>query len=266
MKKKSVNLNILEKGSSSQITRMNTEKTFIKISDYIIADTPDFIALNKPSGLLSIPDREGKDISLKKLLIEKYGNIFTVHRLDKGTSGLIVFAKNEAAHKHLSLQFEARQTEKIYLGLVLGSLAEKKGTIDALISEHPLKKGLMTVYRKGKESITDYEVLEDFKIFSWVQFQILTGRTHQIRVHAKHIGHPILCDDLYGDGKPILLSSLKHKFKLSKNELEERPILNRLALHALSLQFINTNGEKIKLEAPLPKDLRAFLQQLRKRK
>jgi len=256
----------LEKESSSQIARMNTEKAYIKISDYIIADTPDFIALNKPSGLLSIPDREGKDISLKKLLIEKYGSIFTVHRLDRDTSGLIVFAKNEDAHKQLSQQFEERQTEKIYNGLVIGSLAEKKATIDAPISEHPGKKGLMTVYRKGKESLTDYEVLEDFKIFSWVRFQILTGRTHQIRVHAKHIGHPIVCDDLYGDGKPILLSSLKHKFKLSKNELEERPILNRLALHALSLKFINTNGEAIKLEAPVPKDLRALLQQLRKRK
>ena len=256
----------MEKGSSSQIARMNTEKAYIKISDYIILETPDLIVVNKPPGLLSIPDREGKDISLKKLLIEKYGNIFTVHRLDKGTSGLIVFAKNEITHKHLSQQFEERQTEKIYLGLVLGSLAEKKATIDSPISEHPAKKGLMTVYRKGKESLTDYEVLEDFKIFSWVRFQILTGRTHQIRVHAKHIGHPIVCDELYGDGKPILLSSLKHKFKLSKNEWEERPILNRLALHALSLKFINTNGEAIKLEAPLPKDLRALLQQLRKRK
>jgi len=238
----------------------------MKLSDWIIYEDENLIALNKPSGLLSIPDREGKDISLKKMLIEKYGNIFTVHRLDKGTSGLIVFAKNEETHKHLSQQFETRQTEKIYLGLVLGSLAEKKGTIDALISEHPVKKGLMTVYKNGKESLTDFEVLEDLKIFSWVQFQIHTGRTHQIRVHAKHIGHPVVCDELYGDGKPILLSSLKHKFKLSKNELEERPILNRLALHALSLQFINVNGEKIKLEAPLPKDLRVLLQQLRKRK
>jgi 23S rRNA pseudouridine955/2504/2580 synthase/23S rRNA pseudouridine1911/1915/1917 synthase len=238
----------------------------MKFSDWIIYEDENLIALNKPSGLLSIPDREGKDISLKKLLIEKCGNIFTVHRLDKDTSGLIVFAKNEVTHNHLSQQFEARQTEKIYLGLVLGSLAEKKGSIDAPLAEHPVKKGLMTVYRKGKESLTDYEVLEDFKIFSWVQFQIHTGRTHQIRVHAKHIGHPVVCDELYGDGKPILLSTLKHKFKLSKNELEERPILKRLALHALSLQFINIKGEKMKLEAPLPKDLRALLQQLRKRK
>lgn len=238
----------------------------MKFSDWIIYEDENLIALNKPSGLLSIPDREGKDISLKKLLIEKYGNIFTVHRLDKDTSGLILFAKNDATHKHLSQQFEARQTEKIYFGLVLGSLAEKKGSIDAPIAEHPVKKGLMTVNRKGKESLTNYEVLEDFKIFSWLQFQIHTGRTHQIRVHAKHIGHPVVCDDLYGDGKPILLSSLKHKFKLSKNELEERPILNRLGLHALSLQLENTNNEIIKLEAPLPKDLKALLQQLRKRK
>ena len=245
---------------------MNTEKIFTKISELIITDTPEFIALNKPSGLLSIPDREGKDISLKKLLIEKYGNIFTVHRLDRNTSGLIIFAKTEEAHKHLSQQFEERQTEKIYLGMVLGSLANKKGTIDVPIAEHPVKNGLMTVYRKGKEAITDYEVLEDFRIFSWVQFQIHTGRTHQIRVHAKHIGHPVVCDGLYGDGKPVLLSSLKHKFKLSKNELEERPILDRLALHALSLQFLNTKGETVKLEARLPKDLRALLQQVRKLK
>ena len=252
--------------NSSQISQMNTEKTFTKTSDLIISETEDWIALNKPSGLLSIPDREGKDISLKKLLIEKFGNIFTVHRLDRDTSGLIIFAKTEEAHRHLSQQFEGRQTEKIYRGMVLGSLAIKKETIDAPIAEHLVKKGMMTVYRKGKEAITDYEVLEDFKIYSWIQFQIHTGRTHQIRVHAKHIGHPIVCDELYGDGKPVLLSSLKHKFKLSKNELEEKPLLNRLALHSLSLKFSDTNGKTIKLEAPLPKDLRALLQQLKKLK
>lgn len=267
----------MEKESNTNYTNENeltpTAGHRMKLTEITITETEDWIALNKPSGLLSIPDREGKDISLKKLLIEKYKSIFTVHRLDRGTSGLIVFAKTEKAHKHLSQQFaregsfvEERQTEKIYLGFVMGSLADKKGTIDAPIAEHPVKKGLMTVYRKGKESLTGYEMQEDFKVFSWVKFQIHTGRTHQIRVHAKHIGHPIVCDDLYGDGKPILLSSLKHKFKLSKNELEERPILNRLALHALSLQFVNTNGDTIKLEAPLPKDLKALLQQLRKRK
>lgn len=237
----------------------------MKITDITITENNDFIALNKPSGLLSIPDREGKEISLKILLKEKYGDIFTVHRLDKDTSGLIVFAKNETAHKHLSKQFEERQTEKIYLGLVLGSPAEKKGTVDAPIMEHPVKKGSMVINRKGKEAITDYEVLEDFGIYSWMQFRIHTGRTHQIRIHMKDLGHPIVCDELYGDGKPVLLSSFKSKFKLSKNEEEERPILPRLALHAYQLKFKDINGESIALEAPVPKDMKATLQQLEKR-
>jgi 23S rRNA pseudouridine1911/1915/1917 synthase len=238
----------------------------MKLTDWIIFENDDFIASNKPSGLLSIPDREGKEISLKKLLQEKYGQIFTVHRLDKDTSGIIVFAKNEAAHKHLSKQFEERQTEKIYVGLVIGSPANKKGTVDSPIMEHPTKKGLMVINHKGKEARTDYEALEDFGIYSWLQFHIHTGRTHQIRVHAKEIGHPIVCDELYGDGKPVFISSLKHRFKLSKTEEEERPILNRLALHANQLKFTGSDNKGYEFEAPIPKDLRATLQQLSKRK
>jgi 23S rRNA pseudouridine955/2504/2580 synthase/23S rRNA pseudouridine1911/1915/1917 synthase len=237
----------------------------MNLKDIIIVENENCIALNKPSGLLSIPDREGKEISLKQLLKDKYGNIFTVHRLDKDTSGLIIFAKNEVTHKQLSLQFEGRLTKKIYLGLVIGSPLEKKGSIDAPMGEHPAKNGTMIVHRKGKDALTDYEVLEDFGVYAWLQFQIHTGRTHQIRVHAKEMGHPIVCDPLYGDGKPVLLSSLKHKkFKLSKNELEERPLLNRLALHAFQLSFTDSNNEMIELEAPLPKELRALLQQLNK--
>lgn len=237
----------------------------MKIADLLIYENADLVAINKPSGLLSIPDREGKEISLKILLKEKYGDIFTVHRLDKDTSGLIVFAKNEVTHKHLSQQFESRQTRKIYQGLVIGSPLEKKGSIDAPIGEHPAKNGTMIIHRKGKESLTDYEVIQDFGVYAWLQFRIHTGRTHQIRIHAKEIGNPIVCDVVYGDGKPVLLSSLKHKkFKLSKNELEERPLLNRLALHASQLSFATVVGEKMELEAPLPKDLKALLQQLTK--
>jgi 23S rRNA pseudouridine1911/1915/1917 synthase len=232
----------------------------------IIFENNDFIVLNKPSGLLSIPDREGKEISLKKLLQEKYGEIFTVHRLDKNTSGLIVFAKNEGSHTYLSQQFENRQAEKIYVGLIIGSPIDKKGTIESPIMEHPSKKGLMVINRKGKESLTDYEVLEDFGLYSWVQFQIHTGRTHQIRVHMKDVGHPIVCDELYGNGKPVLLSSIKHNFKLSKNEEEERPILNRLALHAYKLKFTGIDKVNYEFEAPIAKDLKAILQQLSKRR
>jgi 23S rRNA pseudouridine955/2504/2580 synthase/23S rRNA pseudouridine1911/1915/1917 synthase len=237
----------------------------MKFNDIVLLENNDFIAINKPSGLLSIPDREGKEVSLKTLLKEKYGEIYTVHRLDKETSGLIVFARNEAAHKHLSQQFENRQTKKIYQGLVWGTPQESSGSINAPIAEHPAKNGTMIIHRKGKESLTDYELLLSFGNYSWLQFRIYTGRTHQIRVHAKEIGHPIVCDPVYGDGKPVLLSSLKHKkFKLSKNELEERPLLNRLALHAATLNFEDLSGSMCELEAPLAKDLKATLQQLEK--
>lgn len=237
----------------------------MKISELIIFENDDFIALNKPSGLLSIPDREGKEVSLKNMLQEKFDRIMTVHRLDKDTSGLIVFAKNEATHRHLSIQFEERKTKKIYVGLVLGSPAEKKGSINLPLAENMVQRGVMIVNRRGKESLTDYEVLEDFGIYSWMQFEIHTGRTHQIRVHMKEIGHPIVCDALYGDGKPVLLSSLKKKkFKLAKDVLEERPLMARLALHAFQLSFVTPTGEKIELTAELPKDLKATLQQLTK--
>ena len=122
----------------------------------------------------------------------------------------------------------------------------------------------MIVHRNGKISVTDYEVLEDFRSYSWVQFQIHTGRTHQIRLHMKDIGHPIACDEIYGDNKTVLLSSLKKKFKLSKDAEEERPLLKRLALHALRLKLKDADGKEYDWDAPLPKDLRAVLQQLRK--
>jgi len=238
----------------------------MNIKASIIAETENWVAVNKPSGLLSIPDRMGKDISLKVILKEAYGDIFTVHRIDKDTSGLIIFAKNEAAHKHLSKQFEDRHTKKIYQGLVIGSPAVPEGSMDASIMEHPALNGTMIIHRKGKEALTDYKVLEDFGIYSFLEFRIHTGRTHQIRVHMKDMGHPIVCDPLYGDGKPLLLSSIKSKFKLSKEQLEERPIMGRLALHAFQLSFTDLDENIVELEAPLHKDMRATLQQLSKRK
>lgn len=230
----------------------------------IIFENENFVAINKPTGLLSIPDREGKEISLKNILKEKYGSIFTVHRLDRDTSGVIVFAKNETTHKFLSQAFEERTVEKLYLGIVAGTLMEKKGSIDAPIMEHPAKYSVMVINRKGKQSLTDYEVQEDFGLYSLLQFQIHTGRTHQIRVHMQHIGHPVVCDEIYGDGKPVLISSFKKKYKLSKAEEEEKPILSRLGLHSHLLHFKDEAGNFHNLEAPLPKDMRALLQQLRK--
>jgi 23S rRNA pseudouridine1911/1915/1917 synthase len=230
----------------------------------IMFENNDFVVVDKPSGLLSIPDREGDEVSLKRLLKDKYGEIFTVHRLDKETSGIIVFAKNEESHKFLSQSFEDRNVEKYYQGIVKGTLPEKEKTIDAPIAQNSVKKTLMIIHKRGKESVTDYKVLEEFGKFTLVEFRIHTGRTHQIRVHMQHEGHPIVCDHLYGDGEPVLLSSIKKNYNLSKNELEERPLLNRLALHAQRLKFKDKKGKQFDFQAELPKDLRACLQQLRK--
>jgi 23S rRNA pseudouridine1911/1915/1917 synthase len=230
----------------------------------IILENEDFIVLNKPAGTLSIPDRTQSSESLKDWLQKKMGVIFTVHRLDKETSGLIVFAKHAQSHKFLSNAFEERMVEKYYLGIINGTISDKKGRIDEAIAEHPAKNGKMMVHKKGKLSVTDYEVLEEFGWYSLVQFQILTGRTHQIRVHMQHLGHPIVCDELYGDIQPILISSFKKNFKLSRSEEEERPILRRLGLHAQRLQFRDEAGKEYSLESPLPKDMKALLQQLRK--
>lgn len=230
----------------------------------IVFENENFVAVNKPAGLLSIPDREQKQVSLKDILFKKYGNIFTVHRLDKDTSGIIVFAKNESIHKYLSQLFESRSVEKYYLGLVHGIPVSKKGIIDMPIGEHSSNKGMMTVHSKGKPSLTGYEIVEEFRNYCLVQFQLHTGRTHQIRVHAKHIGHPLVCDDLYGNSHPLFLSSIKKKFKLSKQADEEKPILNRIALHAHQLKFKDQEKNDIDLIAALPKDIKAVLQQLKK--
>jgi 23S rRNA pseudouridine1911/1915/1917 synthase len=236
----------------------------IKIAPEIIFENEHFVALNKPAGMLSIPDRIQSEPSLKDLLIQKYGSIFTIHRLDKETSGIILFAKDETTHKYFSKQFEERSVEKFYMGLVHGSLPNKSGTIDAPIMEHPIFKGQMVVNKNGKDSVTDYEVIEDLSKYSLVRFQLHTGRTHQIRVHAKNMGHPLVCDPLYGDGKPVLLSTIKKKFKLSKHDQEERPLLNRVALHSYQLKFKDAEGKEFDLIAELPKDIRALLQQLKK--
>jgi len=231
----------------------------------IIAETEDYVAVSKPSGLLTLPDRfDNLQDSLRGLLMQSYGEIFTVHRLDRDTSGLILFAKHAEAQRHFSMQFEERGVEKEYLGIVVGRMTQTEGTYDQPLTEHPTIKGKMTVARKGKHAITHFKTLETIGKYSLLSLRIETGRTHQIRVHLQNAGHPIACDPLYGSGEPILLSSVKRNFKLSKEDESERPLLHRLALHAWKLGITGLNGESIELEAPLHKDMEACLRQLRK--
>jgi 23S rRNA pseudouridine955/2504/2580 synthase/23S rRNA pseudouridine1911/1915/1917 synthase len=233
----------------------------------VLAETEDYIAVSKPSGMLTLPDRHDALLeSLRGWMEKKYGKIWVIHRLDKDTSGLLLFARNEEAHKYFSQLFEGRDIQKTYLGMVTGKPIESSGTIEAALSEHSSKNGTMIVHAKGKASRTDYRLIKSWGLYSLLEFDLHTGRMHQIRVHCKYLGHPIACDPLYGDGKPVLLSSVKKKFKLSKKEEEETPLLNRLALHSFRLSFTNRTGEHVVLEAPLPKDLHAMMQQLDKHK
>ena len=232
----------------------------------VLFEDDDLIIVNKPSGVLVIPDRFDTTIpSLNKLLEERCGQkIWVVHRLDRETSGVIVFAKSELSHRYLSMLFMEREVNKFYAGIVIGVPVPPEGRIESPIAEHPAVKGKMTVAKRGKDSVTDYKVVEQWPLYALLQFQLHTGRTHQIRVHMAEIGHPLVCDDLYGDGKPFLLSTVKKRYNMGKNEEFEKPLLSRLALHAYKLEFAKEDGTEISVESPLPKDMAAMVNQLNK--
>ena len=226
----------------------------------------DLVIVNKPAGLLVIPDRFNNDLPcLNKILEAKTGQkIWVVHRLDRDTSGVICFAKNEVAHRYLSILFQERDVNKFYAGLVIGHVIPPEGRIESPIAHHPAQNGRMIVSKKGKIAVTDYKVAEQWPLYALMQFQIHTGRTHQVRVHMQSIGHPIVCDELYGDGQPFLLSNIKRKYRMSEKDEVEKPLLSRLALHAYRLELVKEDGTPISAEAPLPKDMAACVNQLNK--
>jgi 23S rRNA pseudouridine1911/1915/1917 synthase len=231
----------------------------------ILAETVNWVAVNKSSGMLSIPDRFNQAIpSVLSLLQKKFGEIYTVHRLDKDTSGVIIYAKNREYHKWLSQGFESRQVLKHYVALVSGRVRQPAGTIDLPLTEHPAVHGKMIIAKKGKQARTDYELVEDFNLYSLLKIRIYTGRTHQIRVHLANLGHPVVGDSLYGSPAPVYLSRIKTRYRPVKDQEKEIPLLDRLALHAFQIQFPDPSGESVTLEAPLHKDMNAVLSQLRK--
>lgn len=232
----------------------------------VIFSDEHFLAVNKSSGMLSVPDRfdPGKPNLLDALSKELEQKIYGVHRLDAETSGLLLFARNAETHRALSLQFEERQVKKYYIAFVDGNPAHEADDIEAPIAENPMRPGTMRVHSKGKAAHSSYRVLERFRDFSMLEVELHTGRTHQIRVHCAHIGHPLLVDKIYGVRAGLMLSSIKRrKFKLSKSEEEESPFFKRLSLHAWKLHFQHpVSGEAMELEAPLTRDLNALHNQL----
>ncbi|MEZ4988137.1 MAG: RluA family pseudouridine synthase [Saprospiraceae bacterium] len=232
----------------------------------ILHEEDTFVVVSKPSGLLSIPDRYvAQAPNLKALLQNTIGEIYTVHRLDKDTSGVICFAKTAEAHKSLSEQFSQHETIKFYTAIVEGIPLQKEADIDLPIIEHPRHPGRMTTAKKGMSAHSHYRVVQNWKRHTQLEVQIFTGRTHQIRVHLKAIGHPLLGDALYGRQPQFFLSSIKgKKYNVGKDD-EELPLLSRTALHAHFLQFMHPEtGEPVRFSVEMPKDLRAVIQQLNK--
>jgi 23S rRNA pseudouridine1911/1915/1917 synthase len=236
----------------------------MKLSAGIIFEDNQLLVVNKPSGVTVIPERFAKEKgSLQAMLEKDHGKLFVVHRIDRGTSGVICFAKNEAAHKNLSHQFEHRLVKKVYKALVQGRMEANNGIITAHITENPARPGTMITAKKGKEALTIYEVEEAFKSCSLLKVEIKTGRTHQIRVHLAHIGHPLLVDDIYGNAPAFYFSSIKRNYKASGEE--ERPTISRLTLHASQLTINHpATNEEVTFTAPLAHDLEIVLKLLRK--
>ncbi len=232
----------------------------------LLHEDEHLLVVNKPAGLLTIPDRAGNKNSLHGLLERKYGKVFIVHRLDRETSGILCFARNEAAHRHLSLQFEHHTADKFYLALLDGVLHHDEGEIDKPIGEHPAIPGKMAIKNSGKPSLTFYRVLERFKRFTLAEALIKTGRTHQIRVHFQSIGYPLAVDALYGCRAAFFLSEIKGKsYKSGKYSDDERPLMERTSLHAARLRIDHpATGERMEFVAEMPKDFAAVLNQLRK--
>ncbi len=210
----------------------------------IVYEDEDILVVNKPKNMLTHPTAKETTGTLVNALLYKYGydglsdingvmRPGIVHRLDRNTSGLLMIAKNNNAHEFLTEQIKTKTAIRQYLAIVQGNFEQQTGTIDLPIGRHPTKPEKMAVIENGKPSITHYKVLETFKGFSYIELTLQTGRTHQIRVHMSHIGHPIINDTLYNK-TPFkvktteqVLQAYKLKFTALKNddiiELEIKP-------------------------------------------
>jgi RluA family pseudouridine synthase len=242
----------------------------------VLFEDEHLLALDKPAGLLTAPDRHDENRpSLMKLLLDGLAAgkpwasernltfISNAHRLDFETSGVILLAKNKPAFITLADFFGAEKPLRKYVALAWGNPPETNFEVDAKLAPHPVKPGQMCVNPlEGKKSRTEFEVLEQFSDWALLRAAPFTDRTHQIRVHLKHAGFPVVADELYG-GKKLWLSRLKKDFYLKPGK-EERALLSRAALHAeeLSLPHPVTN-EPITIKSEWPKDLKVAVKYLR---
>ena len=232
----------------------------------IIFEDDYLLVVNKPAGMVVHPGHGNYSGTLINGLIYRFDNLPNnsserpglVHRIDKDTSGLLVVAKTEQAMAHLSLQFAEKTSEREYVALVWGNVESDAGTIEGNIGRHPKNRLQNTVFYdeeadKGKPAVTHYKVLERLGYVTLVSCKLETGRTHQIRVHMKHIGHTLFNDERYG-GNAILKGTTFTKYKQFVDNCFK--LLPRQALHAKTLGFTHPKtGDFMRFETPVPNDM-----------
>lgn len=240
----------------------------------ILFEDDHLVVINKPAGLVVHPGVGNYTGTLVNALLYHFGNLPAaenqeirpglIHRIDKNTSGLLVVAKEEYAMQHLAKQFFEHTIDRTYQAIVWGEFETPTGTISGNIGRHPRFRKLFTVYKDadaGKHAVTHYKVLENLGYVSFVECKLETGRTHQIRVHMQHIGHPIFNDDTYG-GNRIVKGTVFTKYRQFIDNCFQ--LISRQALHARSLGFIHPyTGEKLVFEAEPPEDFRMVLDKWR---
>ncbi len=226
----------------------------------IIDESEDYIFINKPPFVSTLADRNDPVTILS--LVKKYNDDYQIcHRLDKETSGVLLVAKNAAAYRNASMQFEHRQVQKIYHAIVDG--LHRFTDEEVNLPLHTTASGYVKIsHRKGKNAKTIFNSIETFKIHSLISCKPETGRMHQIRVHLASLNASITGDETYG-GQALYLSSFKKNFVKGK-EKEEQPIIKRFALHAKTITLTDLKEQVISIEAPYPKDMEVALKQLEK--
>ncbi len=243
----------------------------------VLFEDEHLLALDKPSGLLTSPDRyDPERTNLMKLLHagirdgkpwvkeRRLDYLMNAHRLDFETTGVLLLAKNKATLVQLANLFGSEKPVKRYVAIAASAPADDHFEIDAKLAPHPTRVGFNRVDpKRGKKSKTCFTVLERFSGYTLLQCEPQTDRTHQIRVHLRHAGMPIVGDALYG-GKPLFLSALKPDYHVKKGETE-RPLIGRLALHAVELELPHpVSGSLVKITAPRPKDFSVAVKYLRR--
>jgi 23S rRNA pseudouridine1911/1915/1917 synthase len=238
----------------------------------IVYEDDTLLLINKPANFVVHPGHGNYTGTLVNALAYHFDNLpmnsserpGLVHRIDKDTTGLLVIAKTEAAMAHLAKQFEAKTSEREYVAMVWGTVKEDEGTIEGNIARHVKDRMQMSVFEDptiGKHAVTHYKVLERFGYVTLVSCILETGRTHQIRVHMKHIGHPIFNDERYG-GNLILKGTTFTKYKQFIDNCFK--VLPRQALHAKTLGFVHpTTGEMMRFDTELPQDMQDCIEKWR---